>query len=105
MTPLSPAQRELDRKLRVSWSQLVAAAENDFEGPVFAAYEQLREIKRSLQAHGAELTLLSGSGATVFGLFTDEGRARLAQAHFMRENLMKVFVVPTCSSPLAWRYE
>lgn len=105
VTPLSPAQRELDRQLRVSWSQLVAAAENDFEEPVFAAYEQLREIKWSLQAHGAELTLLSGSGATVFGLFTDEGRARLAQAHFMRDNLMKVFVVPTCSSPLVWRYE
>jgi 4-diphosphocytidyl-2-C-methyl-D-erythritol kinase len=105
VTPLSPAQRELDRQLRVSWSQLVVAAENDFEEPVFAAYEQLREIKRSLQAHGAELTLLSGSGATVFGVFTDEGCARLAQAHFMRENLMKVFVVPTCSSPLAWRYE
>jgi 4-diphosphocytidyl-2-C-methyl-D-erythritol kinase len=105
VTPLSPDQRELDRQSRVSWSQLVAAAENDFEEPVFAAYEQLREIKRSLQAHGAELALLSGSGATVFGLFTDEGRARLAQAHVMRENLMKVFVVPTCSSPLAWRYE
>jgi 4-diphosphocytidyl-2-C-methyl-D-erythritol kinase len=105
VTPLSPAQRELDRQLRVSWSQLVAAAENDFEEPVFAAYEQLREIKRSLQAHGAELALLSGSGATVFGVFTDEERARLAQAHFMREKVMQVFVVPTCSSPLAWRYE
>jgi len=103
--PLSLAQRELDRQFRVSWPRLVAAAENDFEEPVFAAYEQLREIKRSLQAHGAEFALLSGSGATVFGVFADEGRARLAQAHFMRENLMKVFVVPTCSSPCAWRYE
>ncbi|MGH7182541.1 MAG: 4-(cytidine 5'-diphospho)-2-C-methyl-D-erythritol kinase [Nitrospiraceae bacterium] len=103
--PLSLAQRELDRQLQVSWPQLVAAAENDFEEPVFAAYEQLREIKRSLQAHGAELALLSGSGATVFGVFTDEGRARLAQAHFMRGNSMKVCVVPTCSSPFAWRYE
>jgi len=103
--PLSLAQRELDRQLQVSWPRLVAAAENDFEEPVFAAYEQLRKIKRSLQAHGAELALLSGSGATVFGVFADEGRARLAQAHFMRENLMKVFVVPTCSSPFVWRYE
>jgi len=105
VTPLSAAQRELYRQSRVSWSQLAAAAENDFEVPVFAAHEKLREIKRGLQAHGAEIALLSGSGATVFGAFADEARARLAQDHFMRENLMKVFVVPTCSGPLAWRYE
>ena len=103
--PLSLAQRELDRQSRVSWAQLIAATENDFEAPVFAAHEKLQEIKRSLQAHGAEIALLSGSGATVFGVFADEARARLAQTQFMSENLTKVFVVPTCSGPLAWRYE
>lgn len=105
VTPLSPVQRELDRQSRVSWTQLIAAAENDFEGPVFAAHGKLREIKRSLQAQGAEVAMLSGSGATVFGIFTDEARARLAQAQFVREDFMKVFVVPTCASPLGWRYE
>ena len=105
VTPLSLAQRGLDQQSRVDWTQLAAAAENDFEERVFAAHDKLREIKQSLQAHGAEIALLSGSGATVFGVFADEGRARLAQTHFMRENVMKVFVVRTCSSPLAWRYE
>jgi len=103
--PLSLVQRELDRHSRVSWAQLVAVAENDFEAPVFAAYGKLREIKRSLQALGAEIALLSGSGATVFGIFADEVRARQAQSHFARENLMKVFVVPTCSNRLSWHYE
>jgi len=103
VSSLSPAQRELDRQSRVSWDQLIAAAENDFEAPVFAAHGKLREIKRSLQAHGAETALLSGSGATVFGLFPDEVRARLAEAQFVSENSMKVFVVPTCSGPLGWR--
>ena len=105
VTPLSPVQRELDRQSRVSWTQLIAAAENDFEAPVFAAHGTLREIKRSLQAQGAEIALLSGSGATVFGVFADEASARLAQAQFVSENLMNVFVVPTCSGPLGWRYE
>src|SRR5437016_5699440 len=105
VTPLSLVQRELDRQSRVSWAQLIAAAENDFEAPVFAAYGNLREIKRSLRAHGAEIALLSGSGATVFGVFGDEARARLAQAQFASENLMNVFVAPTCSGPLGWRYE
>ena len=105
VTPLSLVQRELDRQSRVSWAQLIAAAENDFETPVFAAQGKLREIKRSLQAQGAEIALLSGSGATVFGVFADEARARLAQAQFVSENLMNAFVAPTCSGPLRWRYE
>jgi 4-diphosphocytidyl-2-C-methyl-D-erythritol kinase len=105
VTPLSLVQRELDRQSRVSWAQLIAAAENDFEAPVFDAYGKLREIKRSLQAHGAEIALLSGSGSTVFGVFEDEARAQLAHAQFASENLMNVFVVPTCSGPLGWRYE
>ena len=103
--PLSKAQQELDRQSRMSWVQLIAAAENDFEAPVFAAHGKLREIKQSLQDHGAEIALLSGSGATVFGVFTDEARARHAQAHFVTEKSMKVFVIPTCSGPLAWRHE
>jgi 4-diphosphocytidyl-2-C-methyl-D-erythritol kinase len=105
VTPLSLVQRELDRQLRLSWAQLIAAAENDFEAPVFDAYGKLREIKRSLQAHGAEIALLSGSGSTVFGVFEDEARAQLAHAQLASENLMNVFVVPTCSGPLGWRYE
>jgi len=103
VTPLSLVQRELDRQSRVSWAQLIAAAENDFEAPVFAAPGKLRKIKRILQACGAEITLLSGSGATVFGVFADEARARLAQAQFVNENLMNVFLAPTCSGPLGWR--
>ena len=104
VTPLSLSQRELDQQSRVSWTQLIATAENDFEAPVFAAHGKLREIKRRLQAHGSEIALLSGSGSTVFGVFADEARARLAQAQFVSENLIKVFVVPTCSGPLSWRY-
>ncbi len=46
--PLSPVQRELDRQSGVSWVQLIDAAENDFEAPVFATHGKLREIKRNL---------------------------------------------------------
>ncbi|MCX5724068.1 MAG: 4-(cytidine 5'-diphospho)-2-C-methyl-D-erythritol kinase [Nitrospirae bacterium] len=98
--PLSSAQYELDRQSGVSWPQLIAAAENDFESPVFAAHGALREIKQRLQAQGAEIALLSGSGATVFGIFADEAGARRAQATFAGEPQWAVFVVPTCSGPL-----
>ncbi len=103
VTPLSPAQQSLDRQSQVSWAQLIAAAENDFEAPVFAAHEKLREIKRNLRNYGAEIALLSGSGATVFGVFASEARARQAQAQFANEISMTAFVVSTCSGPLVWR--
>jgi 4-diphosphocytidyl-2-C-methyl-D-erythritol kinase len=102
--PLSQAQQKLDRQSRMSWVSLIAAAENDFEAPVFAAHRTLREIKQSLLDHGAEMALLSGSGATVFGIFTNEARARHAQAQFVTEKSMNVFIIPTCSGPLTWRY-
>lgn len=98
--PLSPGQRELDRQSHLNWPQLIAAAENDFESPVFATHGKLLDIKRGLQSQGAEIALLSGSGATVFGVFADEGRARRAEAQFVSDPSMKVFVVPTCSGPL-----
>jgi len=78
--PLSLFQQALDRQSQVNWAQLIDVAENDFEVPVFSAHGKLQDIKGTLQAHGAEIALLSGSGATVFGIFTDEARARVAQA-------------------------
>lgn len=99
--PLSAGHYELDQRGRVSWPQLAAVAENDFEAPVFGRHALLREIKQTLRAQGAEFALLSGSGATVFGLFHHESAARQAQTQFARDRQLNVFVVPTCSEPLA----
>ncbi|HLZ33898.1 MAG TPA: 4-(cytidine 5'-diphospho)-2-C-methyl-D-erythritol kinase [Nitrospira sp.] len=101
--PLSSSHADLGRHSHVTWVQLAAAAENDFEAPVFARHGSLRDIKQALLAQGAELALLSGSGATVFGLFHHEGAARRAQARFAGDTHLKVFVAPTCSGPLAVR--
>lgn len=45
---------------------------NDFETPVFAAHPILGDIKDQLYALGADFALMSGSGSTVFGLFSSE---------------------------------
>lgn len=101
--PLSLAHADLDRQSRVSWAQLAEVAENDFEPPVFARHASLREIKQALLAQGAQVALLSGSGATLFGLFQDEAAAWKAEAQIAQDKQLKVFVVPTCSEPLAVR--
>jgi len=42
---------------------------NDFEEVVLKDYPEIEEIKAKLYSLGADFTLLSGSGASVFGLF------------------------------------
>lgn len=49
--------------------------ENDFETVVFKKYPILREIRDYMMQYGAELSLLSGSGSTVFGAFRDKKKA------------------------------
>jgi len=97
---LSDQQAALDREHEMSWEQIMQAAENDFETPVFAAHPDLRVIKRDLLTQGAETALLSGSGATVFGVFRDEARAKQAHAYFQPRPRYRVFVVATASGPL-----
>jgi 4-diphosphocytidyl-2-C-methyl-D-erythritol kinase len=67
---------------------------------VFQAYPVLQEIKQRLLAQGAEAALLSGSGATVFGVFRDEAAALQARARFQTEPQFKVFAVPAGSGPV-----
>ena len=99
--PLSPGHARLDQHEVISWPQLAAAAENDFEAPVFAAHAMLREIKQTLRAQGRRSRFLSGSGATVFGVFHDESAAHQAHTQFARDTRLNVFVVSTCSKPLS----
>lgn len=93
--PVSPSHAALEKEPQLTWKQVLQAAENDFETPVFRTYPLLRDIKQQLIARGAEVGLLSGSGATVFGIFRNEVGARSAQASFLSERTFKVFVTET----------
>jgi len=97
---LSDVHASLGREQRLSWEPVLEAAENDFEYPVFRAHPLLQTIKQDLLGMGAEAALLSGSGATVFGLFRDEGKARQAAADFQAQPQLKVFAAPVASGPL-----
>ena len=53
----------------LDWSKILPLVENDFEPAVFAKHPVLAQIKQQLLSQGAEVALLSGSGATMFGSF------------------------------------
>ncbi len=99
--PLSEQHAAMDRRNRFTWSDLTAAVENDFEAPVFAKHPLLRHIRRTLLDLGARIALLSGSGATVFGIFDEESAASRAGAHLKGGSEgLQIFVVPTCLKPI-----
>jgi 4-diphosphocytidyl-2-C-methyl-D-erythritol kinase len=54
---------------------------NDFEPVVFEKYPELQNIKNELLAKGAVLASLSGSGATMYGLFERNKKYLLSKAH------------------------
>ncbi len=58
------------------WGGLV----NDLEKVTIACYPQLAEIKAELLAGGAEAALMTGSGPTVFALFSREKSAAICHA-------------------------
>lgn len=49
---------------------------NDFEETVFQKYHEIQKLKETILYGGAELALMSGSGSSVFGLFSSADKAR-----------------------------
>ncbi|RMH03893.1 MAG: 4-(cytidine 5'-diphospho)-2-C-methyl-D-erythritol kinase [Nitrospirae bacterium] len=92
--------RSFDESPVVDWDTLLPLMVNDFEPHVYARYPALLRIKTTLLEAGAQAALLSGSGATVFGVFRDEAGARAAQQTLGCQANWRVYVVPTRSSPL-----
>ena len=99
--PLSDELRRIDRGGSMSWEQAIALMENDFEAALAPTHAVLEQIKRQLLAAGAEAALLSGSGATVFGVFHDKPAAVRAQQALSRSEGWRVFAVPAGAAPLS----
>jgi 4-diphosphocytidyl-2-C-methyl-D-erythritol kinase len=67
--------------------------ENDFELPVFEFFPEIRQIKEKLYGLGALFASMTGSGSSVFGIFTS--RPTFPDAYF-RENY---FIYPYLLHP------
>jgi len=61
-------------------ASILRGLHNDLEPVTFAKYPVVAEVKSVLNESGAIGALMSGSGATVFGVFEDQGAAEAARA-------------------------
>jgi len=59
-------------------SRNLSILENSLEETIFKLYPQIKAFKSLLYSAGAELSLVSGTGSAVFGLFLDKGKAEKA---------------------------
>jgi len=57
-------------------------ASNDFEDVVFAAYPEIGKVKEDLYSLGANFALMTGTGSTLFAIFSNLQKANLAKEHF-----------------------
>jgi 4-diphosphocytidyl-2-C-methyl-D-erythritol kinase len=57
---------------------IIREMQNDLENASLRMHPELTDIKQLLLRHGARSAMMSGSGPTVFGIFTDENSAKKA---------------------------
>ncbi len=96
-------KHQSNRILRVCRSEaessdfLHAALQNDFESSVFAAFPEIGRAKQTLIDLGAERAMMSGSGASVFGIFDKEETRQTALKALDNEVNWRKFAVATIS--------
>ena len=66
------------------YDTLVSGLCNVLEPVTMGLVPEIAVIKNTLQALGADGVLMSGSGPTVFALFSDQEKAKRAEAHFLQ---------------------
>lgn len=77
-------------------SLIAKSAGNVLENVTIPLCPPIQRLKETLQKQGATLSLMTGSGSTVFGIFEDEKKARSA-ARVLRRYTKNVYTVrPIC---------
>ena len=78
-----------DKKVKyivtLSVEQWKSMLKNDFEDNIFPSFPEIEEVKKTLYDAGAVYACMSGSGASVFGIFKEqpEGLEQLFQSEFL----------------------
>jgi 4-diphosphocytidyl-2-C-methyl-D-erythritol kinase len=81
LTPASLTSAGKDSKIgRFLETRELGFLENNLEDTIFCFFPQLSEVKRLFRDQGAVLSLVTGSGSAVYGLFRDRAAAERSLA-------------------------
>lgn len=81
------------RRFPKTIKELATLLHNDLESVTMMHHPILGEVKKQLVDHGALGTLMSGSGSTIFGLFSEESTARIAADSLNKHPEWRAFAV------------
>ncbi|MEK7723359.1 MAG: 4-(cytidine 5'-diphospho)-2-C-methyl-D-erythritol kinase [Acidobacteriota bacterium] len=70
---------------------------NDFESVIFEIEPELKRVKEALLSYGAKRALMSGSGASIFGIFENEETRQATLKALNGEITWRKFAVATVS--------
>ena len=85
--PANPIKKLSDifQEGSIDLNNLKEYVKNDFEEAVFNEFPLLKQIKEELYKQGAEFSLMSGSGSTVYGIFSNLQKAYWAEEYFKQQ--------------------
>lgn len=66
---------ELNEFKSLNYNELRHSVKNTFEESVFQNHPEIANLKNNFYENGADFSLMSGSGSTVFGIFNDKKNA------------------------------
>lgn len=76
--------------------QVASCIYNVFESAIEPHRPDVTRIKSVMLKHGAENAMMSGSGPSVFGIYTDEKKAKEATAELCNMGIDAFFTEPVC---------
>lgn len=70
----------------INIEDIVRIASNDFEKVVFEKFSEIKEIKNKMLEFGANYSMMTGTGSTVWAMFDDEEAAYQTELYFKCKN-------------------
>ncbi len=82
LTSHQKSLKELCKQNSVTIDDIKDYATNDFENIVYEKYPEVKSIKDKLDASGADFVSMTGTGSTVYGVFSNLQKARWVKKDF-----------------------
>jgi 4-diphosphocytidyl-2-C-methyl-D-erythritol kinase len=73
-------------KSKINIDDIMKIASNDFEKIVFEQFPEIKEIKEKILHFGANYSMMTGTGSTIWAMFDDEESAYQTELYFKCKN-------------------